>query len=256
MAWSPTPERPEANVTGVTSFDPQQPRKQLELLKEAMPGIQRVAILGDRGVSDALMRASEEQARALGLQTLPLRVSGPSPDLEGAFAAMRQERAEALLVLAEPVMGAQRKAVVCQARRPSGRESDAIRVGREPENGSRNRRRNVAEGPMLSLQDIQDILRIKLIGVIRESESVLQASNQGVPAIHDKESEVAQAYSDGSPRPAYLAELQRELVAVISKYVSIKAEDIKVNFEKQDQLEVLEVNVELPDGVAVAAPAR
>ena len=109
---------------------------------------------------------------------------------------------------------------------------------------------------MLSLQDIQDILRIKLIGVIRESESVLQASNQGVPAIHDKESEVAQAYSDGSPRPAYLAELQRELVAVISKYVSIKAEDIKVNFEKQDQLEVLEVKIELPDGVAVAAPAR
>ncbi|HYN65189.1 MAG TPA: cell division topological specificity factor MinE, partial [Candidatus Limnocylindrales bacterium] len=33
-------------------------------------------------------------------------------------------------------------------------------------------------------------------------------------------------------RPAYLADLQRELVAVISKYVSIKAEDIKVNFEK------------------------
>ena len=60
----------------------------------------------------------------------------------------------------------------------------------------------------------------------------------------------------GSPRPAYLAELQRELVAVISKYVSIKAEDIKVNFEKQDQLEVLEVKIELPDGVAVAAPAR
>ena len=59
-----------------------------------------------------------------------------------------------------------------------------------------------------------------------------------------------------SKRPDYLADLQRELVAVISKYVSIKAEDIKVNFEKQDQLEVLEVKIELPDGVAVAAPAR
>jgi septum site-determining protein MinD len=39
---------------------------------------------------------------------------------------------------------------------------------------------------MLSLQDIQDILRIKLIGVIPESESVLQASNQGLPAVHMK----------------------------------------------------------------------
>lgn len=56
-------------------------------------------------------------------------------------------------------------------------------------------------------------------------------------------------------RPDYLPELQRELVAVISKYVSIKPEDIKVNLEKQDDLEVLEVKIELPDGAA-AAPAR
>ena len=54
----------------------------------------------------------------------------------------------------------------------------------------------VAGGQMLSLEDIQDILRIKLIGVIPESESVLQASNQGIPAIHDKETDVAKAYSD------------------------------------------------------------
>jgi septum site-determining protein MinD len=54
----------------------------------------------------------------------------------------------------------------------------------------------VAGGQMLSLEDIQDILRIKLIGVIPESESVLHASNQGVPAIHDKDTDVAQAYSD------------------------------------------------------------
>ena len=47
--------------------------------------------------------------------------------------------------------------------------------------------------------------------------------------------------------------LQRELIAVISKYVSIKAEDIKVQLEKQDDLEVLQVKIELPDGTAVAA---
>lgn len=50
-----------------------------------------------------------------------------------------------------------------------------------------------------------------------------------------------------SSSPSYLPDLQRELVAVISKYVSINASDIKVNLERQDDLEVLEVKIELPD---------
>jgi septum site-determining protein MinD len=54
----------------------------------------------------------------------------------------------------------------------------------------------VADGQMLSLEDIQDILRIKLIGVIPESEAILQASNQGLPAVHLKGSDVAGAYMD------------------------------------------------------------
>ena len=54
----------------------------------------------------------------------------------------------------------------------------------------------VQEGQMLSLEDIQDILRIPLIGVIPESEDVLQASNQGVPAVLLEKSDVAEAYKD------------------------------------------------------------
>ena len=54
----------------------------------------------------------------------------------------------------------------------------------------------VDQGQMLSLEDIQDILRIKLIGVIPESESVLQASNQGTPAVHMKGTDVSEAYKD------------------------------------------------------------
>lgn len=54
----------------------------------------------------------------------------------------------------------------------------------------------VADGQMLSIEDIQDILRVKLIGVIPESESVLTASNQGTPAIHLKGTDVADAYND------------------------------------------------------------
>ena len=56
--------------------------------------------------------------------------------------------------------------------------------------------KRVAGGEMLSLTDIQEILRIPLIGVIPESESVLHASNQGVPAIHLDGSDVADAYKD------------------------------------------------------------
>ena len=48
-------------------------------------------------------------------------------------------------------------------------------------------------------------------------------------------------------QPDYLPALQRELVAVISKYIKIGAQDIKVNVERQDNLEVLEVKIELPD---------
>ncbi len=53
----------------------------------------------------------------------------------------------------------------------------------------------------------------------------------------------------GASRPDYLPQLQRELVAVISKYVSIRPEDIRVHLERQDNLEVLEVKIELPDAV-------
>ena len=49
---------------------------------------------------------------------------------------------------------------------------------------------------MLSYTDVQDILRIPLIGIIPESESVLHASNQGNPAIHIEGSDVSQAYKD------------------------------------------------------------
>jgi len=53
----------------------------------------------------------------------------------------------------------------------------------------------------------------------------------------------------GGSRADYLPQLQKELMAVISKYVQISPEDIKVSLEKQDNFEVLEVKIELPDAV-------
>ena len=54
----------------------------------------------------------------------------------------------------------------------------------------------VEAGEMLSYKDIQEILRVPIIGVIPESEEVLQASNQGSPVIHQKETDAAEAYQD------------------------------------------------------------
>jgi ABC-type uncharacterized transport system substrate-binding protein len=104
-------ERPGGNITGVTSFDPHQATKQFQLLKEVIPELKRVAILGDQGVSEALMKSSEEQARALGLEPQRLRVAGPNPDLEAAIAAFKQGHADALLVLEEPVLGVHAKTI-------------------------------------------------------------------------------------------------------------------------------------------------
>jgi cell division topological specificity factor len=46
--------------------------------------------------------------------------------------------------------------------------------------------------------------------------------------------------------PDYLPQLQKELIAVISKYVKINPDDIKVHLERQDTLEILEVKIEMP----------
>ena len=59
----------------------------------------------------------------------------------------------------------------------------------------------------------------------------------------------------GGAQPDYLPALQRELLAVISKYVRIESSDLKVNFERQDNLEVLEVKIELPEPSGNTQPA-
>jgi septum site-determining protein MinD len=74
----------------------------------------------------------------------------------------------------------------------------------------------VDQGQMLSLSDIEDILRIQLIGVIPESDSVLTASNQGTPAIHLKGTDVSEAYLDvigrflGEDKPLRFVDAQKQ----------------------------------------------
>jgi len=61
---------------------------------------------------------------------------------------------------------------------------------------------------------------------------------------------LAHERSARSPRrPEYLPALQRELLAVVSKYVKVQPKDIRVSLERQRNLEVLEVKIELPQAV-------
>jgi septum site-determining protein MinD len=82
--------------------------------------------------------------------------------------------------------------------------SRRAREGREPVREylliTRYSPNRVAAGEMLSFQDVHEILKVPLLGVIPESPRVLESSNAGVPAIHSADTEVAQAYSDALDR--------------------------------------------------------
>ncbi|ACZ76844.1 MULTISPECIES: septum site-determining protein MinD [Dickeya] len=74
----------------------------------------------------------------------------------------------------------------------------------------------VSRGDMLSMEDVLEILRIPLIGVIPEDQSVLRASNQGEPVILDKEADAGKAYADtvdrllGEDRPYRFIEEEKK----------------------------------------------
>jgi putative tryptophan/tyrosine transport system substrate-binding protein len=92
--------RPGGNVTGPSSMYADLVGKQLEVLKEIVPKLSRVAVLwnpANAAWQAQMLKATGVAARALGLQVQLLEARGPD-ELEGAFAAMNRERASALLV--------------------------------------------------------------------------------------------------------------------------------------------------------------
>jgi putative ABC transport system substrate-binding protein len=116
---------PGGNVTGL-AFSVEgvsTSRKEIELLKETIPELRRVAILSNPGnPSHAVgIRNLEAAARPLAVQLQPLEARGPN-EFDGAFAAMVKERAEALIVLADPVFflhGARLADLAARSRLPA-----------------------------------------------------------------------------------------------------------------------------------------
>src|SRR6266571_8642500 len=102
--------RPGGNVTGVSgSAGLELFAKQLELLKETVPKIRRVAILSnpDNAYHQLAIREVNVAARSLGVQLQLLEARGPN-EFDGAFAAMAPERVGALLVLSDAIFGSHR----------------------------------------------------------------------------------------------------------------------------------------------------
>jgi putative tryptophan/tyrosine transport system substrate-binding protein len=105
--------RPGGNITGLATLSRELGGKRLELLKEMVPTISRVGILGDADapVSAIAFKEYEAAASALKIQLQSLEVRGPNPDLEGAFQAATKGRANALITISNPLLSRYRKQI-------------------------------------------------------------------------------------------------------------------------------------------------
>jgi len=132
MAYHPDPvgsglvaslARPGRNVTGMSVLGLELVGKQLQLLKETVPGISRVAVLANSTVpQNAIgLEQAETAARSMNVQIQPLQVRTPG-DFAAAFSAMKKERAGGLIALGSSMFFAERKQIMelaAQGRLPS-----------------------------------------------------------------------------------------------------------------------------------------
>jgi putative tryptophan/tyrosine transport system substrate-binding protein len=104
--------RPGGNITGLATLAPELSGKQLELMKEIVPRLARVAVLGTstRSGNARSLKETELAAGAFGVKLQYLDILSPK-DIETAFRAASKGRADAVLVLSSPLLFSQRKHV-------------------------------------------------------------------------------------------------------------------------------------------------
>src|SRR5438093_11273192 len=110
--------RPGGNVTGLSIISPELNAKRLELLREAVPGLSRVAIMWNPEVRGAVLdyKETESAARSLRLQLQSVEVSR-ADDFDRAFSALTTARAEALIVVPSPLAFANRGQITSLAQK-------------------------------------------------------------------------------------------------------------------------------------------
>ena len=105
--------RPGANITGLSTMSPELSTKRLELVKEIVPNVSRVAVLWNPDYPDAVISMRETKAAAplLGIKLQFVELREPN-DLEQAFSAMKRDRADSLVTINSPNIISQSKRVV------------------------------------------------------------------------------------------------------------------------------------------------
>jgi putative tryptophan/tyrosine transport system substrate-binding protein len=105
--------RPGGNITGLSTLAPELSGKQLEILKEIVPMLLRVAVLGTsiRAGNAQSLKETELAGGAFGVKVQYLDILGPK-DIEAAFRAATKGRADAVLVLASPVFFSHRTQII------------------------------------------------------------------------------------------------------------------------------------------------
>ena len=132
-------------------------------------------------------------------------------------ALMAMHFADEALVVTNPEVSSVRDSdrILCMLQSKTKRAQEGGEPIKEHLLITRYNPNRVEGGQMLSLDDVHEILRVKLIGVIPESETVLNASNQGIPAIHIKDTDVSEAYKDviarflGEDKPLRFVEAEK-----------------------------------------------
>ena len=104
--------RPGGNVTGMSLMAPDLGGKRLELLKEALPRLHRVAVLWNSAnpYSALVFKETQDAGQTLGIQIHSVEVRGPD-EFDGAFAAVRSLRPDALIVVEDPLTVSHRKLI-------------------------------------------------------------------------------------------------------------------------------------------------
>jgi putative ABC transport system substrate-binding protein len=107
---------PGGNITGTANLTPELSGKHVELLKEIIPKATRIAVLANKAATGrgSNMKEVEIAARSAGIQLQVLAVAGPD-EFESAFEDAKKKRADALIVLPSPFLGANRKQIVDHA---------------------------------------------------------------------------------------------------------------------------------------------
>jgi putative ABC transport system substrate-binding protein len=98
--------RPGGNITGLTTISRDLSAKRIEVLKEVLPKMSRIAVLWDAdGPGPAVaFKEYEAAARAFKIEPRSLAIRGPNPDFAGAFQTAKAARADAFVVVGNPLM--------------------------------------------------------------------------------------------------------------------------------------------------------